>query len=93
MLPPERTWVTSVEVDDELVAALDGAANPAMILGMIFGCVGPLFNSLVLRTQDMFQRIHGGNTKKWVLIGGLIGGMCGVLDRLASGRALIERRA
>ena len=26
---PERTWVTSVEIDDELVAALDGAANPA----------------------------------------------------------------
>jgi CIC family chloride channel protein len=34
-----------------------------LILGMIFGCVGPLFNFLVLRTQDMFQRIHGGNTK------------------------------
>ena len=26
---PERTWVTSVQIDDELVAALDGAANPA----------------------------------------------------------------
>ena len=26
---PERTWVTSVEIDDELVAALDGASNPA----------------------------------------------------------------
>ncbi len=25
---PQRTWVTSVEIDDELVAALDGAANP-----------------------------------------------------------------
>ncbi len=50
-----------------------------LILGMIFGCVGPLFNTLVLRTQDMFQRIHGGNIKKWVLIGGLIGGSCGVL--------------
>jgi hypothetical protein len=25
---PESTWVTSVEMDDELVAALDGAANP-----------------------------------------------------------------
>ena len=37
-----------------------------LILGMIFGCVGPLFNSLALRTRDMFQRIHGGNTKKWV---------------------------
>ena len=50
-----------------------------LIRGMIFGCVGPLFNTLVLRTQDMFQRIHGGNIKKWVLIGGLIGGSCGVL--------------
>ena len=50
-----------------------------LILGMIFGCVGPLFNTLVLRTQDMFQRIHGGSIKKWVLIGGLIGGSCGVL--------------
>ena len=50
-----------------------------LILGMIFGCIGPLFNTLVLRTQDMFQRIHGGNIKKWVLIGGLIGGCCGVL--------------
>jgi CIC family chloride channel protein len=27
----------------------------------------------------MFQRIHGGNIKKWVLMGGLIGGSCGVL--------------
>ena len=25
----ERTWVTSIEIDDELVAALDGADNPA----------------------------------------------------------------
>ena len=50
-----------------------------LILGMIFGCIGPLFNTLVLRIQDMFQRIHGGNIKKWVLIGGLIGGSCGVL--------------
>ncbi|ADO49820.1 H(+)/Cl(-) exchange transporter ClcA [[Enterobacter] lignolyticus] len=50
-----------------------------LILGMIFGCFGPLFNTLVLRTQDLFQRIHGGVTKKWVLVGGLIGGLCGVL--------------
>lgn len=50
-----------------------------LVLGMIFGCIGPLFNTLVLRIQDMFQRIHGGNIKKWVLIGGLIGGSCGVL--------------
>lgn len=34
-----------------------------LVLGMIFGCFGPLFNALVLRTQDMFQRFHGGNIK------------------------------
>ncbi len=50
-----------------------------LVLGVIFGCVGPLFNTLVLKTQDMFFRIHGGNTTKWVLIGGLIVGGCGVL--------------
>ncbi|MTD40968.1 H(+)/Cl(-) exchange transporter ClcA [Erwinia sp. CPCC 100877] len=50
-----------------------------LILGMIFGVLGPLFNSMVFRTQDMFQRLHGGNIKKWVLIGGLLGGMCGIL--------------
>lgn len=26
---PEKTWVTSIEIDQELVAALDGAENPA----------------------------------------------------------------
>ena len=50
-----------------------------LVLGMIFGVVGPLFNKMIFRTQDMFQRIHGGEIKKWVLVGGLIGGICGVL--------------
>ncbi|GAB80966.1 H(+)/Cl(-) exchange transporter ClcA [Shimwellia blattae] len=50
-----------------------------LILGMVFGVVGPLFNRLIFRTQDMFQRIHGGVLKKWVLVGGVIGGICGVL--------------
>ncbi|XPE38097.1 hypothetical protein ACNKHS_01030 [Shigella flexneri] len=46
---------------------------------MIFAIVGPLFNTLILRAQDMFQRIHGGNTTKWVLVGGLLGGAGGFL--------------
>lgn len=57
-----------------------------LVLGMIFGIVGPLFNKMIFRTQDMFQRIHGGELKKWVVIGGLLGGICGVL-------ALIEPAA
>ncbi len=27
----------------------------------------------------MFQRFHGGEIKKWVLMGGAIGGLCGIL--------------
>lgn len=50
-----------------------------LILGMIFGCIGPLFNRLVLATQDLFQRIYGASRKKAVMIGALIGGLCGVL--------------
>ena len=50
-----------------------------LVMGMVIGILGVVFNRLVLGVQDMFQRIHGGNTTKWVLIGGLIGGLCGVL--------------
>ena len=48
-----------------------------LVLGMVFGIVGVFFNAMVFRTQDMFQRLHGGNLKKWVIIGGLLGGICG----------------
>ena len=57
-----------------------------LALGIIFGAVGPLFNRLIFLAQDMFQRIHGGNITKWVLVGGALGGACGIL-------ALIEPSA
>lgn len=50
-----------------------------LVLGMIFGVIGPIFNQLIFKTQDMFARIHKGNITRWVLIGGIIGGVCGVL--------------
>ncbi|ALB53849.1 H(+)/Cl(-) exchange transporter ClcA [Cronobacter universalis] len=50
-----------------------------LLLGIIFGIVGPLFNRLVLGMQDAFARIHGGNITRWVLLGGAIGGLCGLL--------------
>ncbi|WP_411899952.1 chloride channel protein, partial [Salmonella enterica] len=62
-----------------------------LILGIIFGCFGPVSNSLVLRTQDMFQRFHGGEIKTWVLMGGAIGGLCGfpgLIDPAAAGGVL-----
>ncbi|NDJ58854.1 H(+)/Cl(-) exchange transporter ClcA [Enterobacteriaceae bacterium 4M9] len=50
-----------------------------LVLGMIFGVLGPLFNHLIFKTQDMFHRLHGGKINKWVLTGALLGGLCGVL--------------
>lgn len=50
-----------------------------LLLGMLFGVVGVLFNTLIFRTQDMFQRLHGGNMCKVLIIGGVLGGICGVL--------------
>lgn len=50
-----------------------------LILGIIFGCVGPVFNSLVLRTGICFSAFMAAKLKKWVLMGGAIGGLCGIL--------------
>lgn len=50
-----------------------------LLLGIIFGVVGPQFNQLIFRLQDLFWRLHGGKIKPWVLTGALIGGLCGVL--------------
>lgn len=65
-----------------------------LLLGIIFGAVGVIFNALIFRTQDMFMRFHGGDWRKLVLIGGLLGGMCGLLalihgDAVGGGFALI----
>lgn len=50
-----------------------------LVLGMTLGIVGVIFNRLVIGAQDFFQRIHGGNTTKWILVGGFAGGVCGLL--------------
>ena len=50
-----------------------------LLLGMLFGVVGVLFNTLIFKTQDMFQRLHGGNLRKILIIGGVLGGVCGIL--------------
>lgn len=55
-----------------------------MVLGMVFGVVGVTFNELIFRAQDMFARIHGGNLRKILLIGGVIGGLCGILGLIQS---------
>lgn len=50
-----------------------------LLLGMLFGVVGVLFNRLIFMTQDFFQRLHGGVMKKALIIGALLGGLCGIL--------------
>ena len=50
-----------------------------LLLGMLFGIVGVLFNRLIFTTQDFFQRLHGGVMKKALLIGAALGGLCGIL--------------
>lgn len=50
-----------------------------LVLGMVFGVVGVSFNALIFRTQDMFARFHGGNLRKILIIGGVLGGFCGLI--------------
>lgn len=50
-----------------------------LVLGAVFGAVGVMFNALIFRTQDMFARFHGGKMRNILMIGGLIGGTCGIL--------------
>ncbi|TPV33653.1 H(+)/Cl(-) exchange transporter ClcA [Pantoea anthophila] len=53
-----------------------------LVLGMIIGMVGVLFNRLIFLTQDMFARFYAGKTARVVLAGGLLGGGCGILALL-----------
>nr|WP_226892855.1 H(+)/Cl(-) exchange transporter ClcA [Pantoea vagans] len=53
-----------------------------MVLGMIIGMVGVLFNRLIFITQDLFARFYAGKTARVVLAGALLGGGGGILARL-----------
>ncbi|MBN3180343.1 H(+)/Cl(-) exchange transporter ClcA [Pectobacterium brasiliense] len=51
-----------------------------LVLGIIFGVVGVVFNALVLRTQALFLAFHGKRMSRFLLVGALAGGLCGVLS-------------
>ncbi|WP_425013625.1 H(+)/Cl(-) exchange transporter ClcA [Pantoea agglomerans] len=53
-----------------------------LVLGMIIGMVGVLFNRLIFITQDLFARFYAGKTARVVLAGALLGGSCGILALL-----------
>ena len=67
-----------------------------LLLGMVIGMVGVLFNRLIFITQDLFARFYAGKTARVVLAGALLGGGCGILALLfapgaGGGSALIPQ--
>lgn len=51
-----------------------------LALGVLFGAVGVAFNRLVLATQALFLRFHGRHLSRFLLVGGVAGGISGVLS-------------
>ncbi|MEQ4923413.1 H(+)/Cl(-) exchange transporter ClcA [Proteus hauseri] len=50
-----------------------------LVLGMLFGFIGVIFSRLLFYAQAQFQRFYQDKTSRFVLTGGIIGGLCGVL--------------
>lgn len=52
-----------------------------IVMGFIIGVVGLLFNRSLLFLQDCFQAFYKGKTYRFILMGGIIGGSCGVIAK------------
>ncbi|MDN3702040.1 H(+)/Cl(-) exchange transporter ClcA [Vibrio artabrorum] len=50
-----------------------------LLLGVLFGVFGVIFNKLITLAQDMFVAIHKNDTKRYLLTGTLLGGSFGIL--------------
>lgn len=50
-----------------------------LVLGLIFGMFGVVFNRLVTFSQDMFVKIHRNEKKRYLITGTIIGGAFGLL--------------
>ncbi|WP_028022363.1 H(+)/Cl(-) exchange transporter ClcA [Enterovibrio calviensis] len=50
-----------------------------LVLGLIFGFIGVLFNRLVIMSMDGFERFHRHETKRFVYVGALLGAVFGLL--------------
>ncbi|MDF0605409.1 H(+)/Cl(-) exchange transporter ClcA [Neisseriaceae bacterium TC5R-5] len=53
-----------------------------LLLGILFGAVGVMFNALIFRVQDGFARLHQHRMNRVLLLGALLGGVCGVITLL-----------
>ncbi len=49
-----------------------------LLLGIMFGIFGVIFNRLVTLSQDWFVRIHRNDRKRYLITGSLIGGCFGI---------------
>ena len=50
-----------------------------LVLGLLFGGFGVLFNRLIIFTLDWFVNIHHNNRTRYLITGGLLGGCFGLL--------------
>lgn len=50
-----------------------------LLLGVLFGIFGVIFNSLITKSQDFFSQLHHNNRKRFLLVGGSIGGCFGLM--------------
>lgn len=50
-----------------------------LVLGLIFGGIGVMFNRLVIFSMDQFERIHRHETKRYVALGAILGATFGAL--------------
>lgn len=50
-----------------------------LVLGMLFGVVGVIFNKLLFYVQTQFQQFYQNKTSRFMLTGGVIGALCGGL--------------
>ena len=49
-----------------------------LVLGMVFGVIGVMFNRFLLTMQTLLRRFYQDKTSRFVATGGLIGGLCGI---------------
>ncbi|PMH37088.1 chloride channel protein [Vibrio sp. 10N.286.49.B3] len=50
-----------------------------LLLGVLFGLIGVLFNKLITLSQDIFVILHKNERRRYLLIGSLLGGCFGLL--------------
>nr|WP_314418881.1 H(+)/Cl(-) exchange transporter ClcA [uncultured Erwinia sp.] len=53
-----------------------------LLLGVLFGAVGVLFNKLIFIMQDAWARVYHRRVWRVVLVGAVLGGGCGVMTLL-----------